>query len=289
MSFWSWVAGKFTGPAGVRPNSAPIMAEPHERGFEYEFRHPDDPEYVIRINQRPPRGLPRKVAEFVAVAGITQPDALPNAQAFVCGSGRSVELRRVPEHPVDPNAIAVIGHWSEGNIERSGRLGFLPADVAAQIYNKEQGALIGASLKVIYAPIQKRSPGLRLDIWAPRKRAGHTSEQPRQDLQVPTDPVERNLLGMDLEAEGFIDNAIECYEANVRDGFHGNHPYDRLAVIFRRRRDAASEIAVLKRAIEVFSQLQTSLRSDVAPKLEKFRHRLRSASERSTDSSKALD
>ena len=97
---------------------------------------------------------------------------MPDAQAFICGSGRSVELRRVPEHPVDPNAIAVIGHWSEDDMERSGRLGFLPADVVAQIYNKEQGALIGATLKVIYTPIQKRNPGLRLDIWAPRKRAG---------------------------------------------------------------------------------------------------------------------
>jgi DNA polymerase III subunit epsilon len=96
----------------------------------------------------------------------------------------------------------------------------------------------------------------------------------RQKSHIPDDPVERNLLGIELESDGFIDSAIECYQANVRDGFDGNHPYDRLAVILRRRRDAAGEIAVLTRAIEVFSQLQSSSRSDVAPKLEKFKQRL---------------
>ncbi len=99
---------------------------------------------------------------------------------------------------------------------------------------------------------------------------------------MPTDPVKRNQWGMELEAEGLIDNAIECYEANVRDGFEGNYPYDRLAVIFHRRRDAARETAVLTRAIDVFSQLETSKRSDVALKLEKFRQRLRRISPQST-------
>jgi DNA polymerase III epsilon subunit-like protein len=97
----------------------------------------------------------------------------------------------------------------------------------------------------------------------------------RQNSRILTDPVERNLLGMELEADGQTDLAIGCYQANVREGFEGNHPYDRLAVIFRRRKDVPSEVAVLTRAIEVFSQLRASSRSDVAAKLEKFRHRLR--------------
>jgi len=194
MSFWLWLAGRISGRAGARPNPAPIMTDPYARGFENEFRLPHDPEYVIRINQRAPRGLPRKVAEFVAVRGITQSDALPNAQGFVCSSGRSLELRRVPEHPIDPNAIAVIGHWRDGDIQRSGCLGYIPADVAAQISNEEQGAPIGATIKVIYLPALGRSPGLRLDIWAPRRRtvqsAGSyspsTRGRPRRDRN--TDP-----------------------------------------------------------------------------------------------------
>jgi DNA polymerase III epsilon subunit family exonuclease len=96
----------------------------------------------------------------------------------------------------------------------------------------------------------------------------------RKNSCIPTDPVERNLLGMELEADGEIDTAIECYQANVRDGFDGTHPYDRLAIIYRRRKDVASEVAVLTRAIEVLSHLPTSSRSDVAAKLEKMKKRL---------------
>jgi hypothetical protein len=97
------------------------------------------------------------------------------------------------------------------------------------------------------------------------------------EIAIPSDPVERNLRGRELEREGFVENAIEFYQANVRDGFEGSFPYDRLAVIFRQRGYLASEIAVLNRAIEVFSALQNSPRTDVSPKLAQFMTRLSSA------------
>lgn len=261
------------------------MADPFARGVEAEFRLPDDPEHVIRINQPHPPGLVRKLAEFVAVVGTTQPNTSPAVYSFICGSNRHVELQRMPEHEVDHNAIAVIGHWREEDIEQHGQLGYVPADVAAQLRNGEQDTVIGATLKAIYLPVSEKSAGLRLDIWAPRRRSERAKEQHHcPDVQVPSDPVERNLRGMELESEGLMDNAIECYEANLRDGFGGNHPYDRLAIIFRRRGDVAREIGVLKRAIEVFEQLQNSRRSDVAPKLERFRQRLHGLIERSKES-----
>ena len=102
-----------------------------------------------------------------------------------------------------------------------------------------------------------------------------------QNSLIPVDTVGRNLLGMELEANGQIDSAVECYQANVREGFEGNYPYDRLAVIFRRRKDSTSEAAVLTRAIEVFASLQSRSRSDMAPKLEKFKRRLRHVLDRS--------
>ncbi len=120
--------------------------------------------------------------------------------------------------------------------------------------------------------VDERTPKTREDLVSSRMRTY------LQCSRIPTDAAERNLLGIELEADGLIDNAIECYEANVRDGFEGNHPYDRLAVIFRRRKEPAREMAVLTRAVEVFSQLHSSPRSDVAPKLEKFRQRLHRAS-----------
>jgi tetratricopeptide (TPR) repeat protein len=100
--------------------------------------------------------------------------------------------------------------------------------------------------------------------------------QPEREAQ--NDQVERNLRGRELEREGLIDDAIELYQANVRGGFDGDWPYYRLAVIYRGRKDYASEIAILERAVEVFEALvEMSPRSDVQPKLAKFRERLRKA------------
>jgi hypothetical protein len=275
MSFWSKILRKTTDPVPVQWRPAPIIAEPYARGVEAEFRLPDDPEHVVRINQKPPRGLSRKIEGFVPVAGIARPERTSVVQSFIHGTNRRVELQRTPDNLVDPNAIAVIGHWREGDNELSGQLGYLPAEVAAQISKELEGALIGATLKVIYVPLPGRSPGLRLDIWAPRRKLTQVETQPyQQDVRVPSDAVERNLLGMRLEKEGLIENAIVCYEENVREGFSGNHPYDRLAVIFRKRGDRTREIAVLKRGIEVFEQLVGSGRSDVVAKLERFRQRL---------------
>lgn len=84
--------------------------------------------------------------------------------------------------------------------------------------------------------------------------------------------LERNLQGIDLEKKGAVDQAVDLYELNVLEGFVGNHPYDRLAVIYRKRKQHGEEQRVLERAIEVFSHLaRTSPRQDVEPKLERFR------------------
>jgi DNA polymerase-3 subunit epsilon len=122
---------------------------------------------------------------------------------------------------------------------------------------------------------------------APKRPAPRFPEQPqRRDIVIPTDPVVRNIMGIALEKEGFIDNAIECYKANAQEGFEGNHPYDRLAIIYRRRGDVDKELAVLRRAIEVFEGIQSSPRPDVGPKLAAFRQRylatLAKASDRGT-------
>jgi hypothetical protein len=156
----------------------------------------------------------------------------------------------------------------------SGRLGYIPTSVAAEIATLGSETLISATIKVIYAPAPGRTLGIRLDVWGPRQRVVRAEEQPYAgDVAVPTGAVERNLKGIELEAQGLIDNAIECYEANVRDGFDGNHPYDRLGIIHRRRGEVNKELAVLQRAMSVFEGLQGSARSDVGPKLAAFRQR----------------
>lgn len=86
--------------------------------------------------------------------------------------------------------------------------------------------------------------------------------------------VSRNLKGIKLEKLGLIDKAIELYIENVNANFEGNHPYDRLAIIYRKRRQYDREIAVLEKAIWVFENIVFQERSDRVHKLEKFRTRL---------------
>ena len=56
--------------------------------------------------------------------------------------------------------------------------------------------------------------------------------------------VSCNLKGIDLERSGRIKEAIELYEANVRDWFDGTHPYERLRIIYTREGRFADAIRV---------------------------------------------
>lgn len=86
--------------------------------------------------------------------------------------------------------------------------------------------------------------------------------------------VERNLLGRQLEKEGKIDEAIKLYEENIKEGFDGNFPYDRLAIIYRKQKKKEDEIRVLNCAIYVFENIVYQQRGDRIPKLNKFKERL---------------
>ncbi len=81
----------------------------------------------------------------------------------------------------------------------------------------------------------------------------------------------RNLDGMTLEKQGKVEEAIILYEANIREGFEGSHPYDRLAVIYSKRKDYLNERRVLEKAIYVFKKLK---RADVPVKLARYETRL---------------
>ncbi len=90
-----------------------------------------------------------------------------------------------------------------------------------------------------------------------------------------SEQVDRNIKGIKKEKLKKVDEAIIEYEKNIKDGFEGNHPYDRLAIIYRKRKEYMNEIRALERGIEVFSILEkTTKRLDVTPKLTNFKLRL---------------
>ncbi len=86
--------------------------------------------------------------------------------------------------------------------------------------------------------------------------------------------LERNLKGIESEKLGKIDEAIELYERNIEENFDGNHPYDRLSKIYRKKKDLINEKRVLVKAIYVFENIVYSQRSDRLPKLKRFKDRL---------------
>lgn len=59
-------------------------------------------------------------------------------------------------------------------------------------------------------------------------------------------------IGIDLEKEGMIDEAIKIYEKSIIPKLPMNHPYERLAILYRKKKDYENEIRVIKIAIEVF-------------------------------------
>ena len=94
--------------------------------------------------------------------------------------------------------------------------------------------------------------------------------------------VDRNTKGTEFEKTGHIERALELYEINKSENFQGNHPYDRLAIIYSKQGRVEDEIRVLNKAILVFEKLICRNREDLIPKLEKFKKRLVAANKKNS-------
>lgn len=72
-----------------------------------------------------------------------------------------------------------------------------------------------------------------------------------------------NNLGIQYEKEGDIDAAIEVYEKNTLLNYPATHSYERLMVLYRKRKEYSKEIAVIEKAIELFSD-ENERRAEIA-------------------------
>lgn len=75
----------------------------------------------------------------------------------------------------------------------------------------------------------------------------------RIDLLL-NETARRNNEGIALEKEGRVDEAISIYEENIADGYPATHSFDRLVVLYRKKKDAENEKRVIHRAFEVFGE-----------------------------------
>lgn len=64
-----------------------------------------------------------------------------------------------------------------------------------------------------------------------------------------------NNRGIELEKAGLIDEAIKVYEDNIKgDCYPATHSFERLMVLYRRRKDYSNEIRVIEKAVSVFAK-----------------------------------
>lgn len=92
------------------------------------------------------------------------------------------------------------------------------------------------------------------------------------------DKEERNyqdvMKGIEYEKKGDTENAIKMYEKLIKHKFDGSHPYDRLMILYRKRKDYISEERVLLQAISMFTKITNDGRCDGPSKLERYKKRL---------------
>ena len=84
--------------------------------------------------------------------------------------------------------------------------------------------------------------------------------------------VNRNVEGKALERAREIDKAIELYEANVTDWCIGTHPYERLRVIYSKKKRYSEAIRVCKTFVKILGAFikQGSQRGDLRKVREEF-------------------
>lgn len=85
-----------------------------------------------------------------------------------------------------------------------------------------------------------------------------------------------NNQGAQFEKENRIDEAVAIYEKAIQIDYPASYPYDRLMVIYRRRKDYANEARVIKAAISMCEKVisEHPERIGYLKYLDKYRNRL---------------
>lgn len=204
-------------------------------------------------------------------------------ETFARGKNQDVYLKASPTNSYDVNAIEV--HGTVGNFlgPRSMLLGYIPAPIAEVIADESLTTSIAPRLRNVYLG-DFGGAIIEIDLIGPKSKFKSLKiNQARKEVEasfedgvfrIPRDNVDKNYLGMSCEDAGETDLAIQCYEACIKGRFDGNHPFDRLLAIYRKRKDSENELRIVHKAIRVFERVTKSGRSDGPSKLAKYQLRL---------------
>ena len=95
----------------------------------------------------------------------------------------------------------------------------------------------------------------------------------------------RNAIGEQKESEGKFEDAIRLYETNVEEGANTLFPYERLSILYKRRRDSANEQRIIKKAIKKLQERSSTRPLDnyLYNMLNSFQRRLADLTDEPTD------
>jgi hypothetical protein len=92
------------------------------------------------------------------------------------------------------------------------------------------------------------------------------------EYSISREMLYRNQTGSQLEKSGSVDKAVSLYESNIDDWFSGDHPYERLRIIYTRRGQTGEAVRVCEAFISMADELISlgSPRGDLPIKRDRF-------------------
>ena len=152
---------------GLAPKDkvAPVIQSPADRETDKDYRYADDPAFVIRVEQKFPEGMPKKVSADVDIDGLFRANFKEAVAGFILGEKRRIKLAVDDKSKSEPKPVKVIGAWKDhkGN-SQEGQLGWLPNRVMPEIeiFLKKP---LGGTVKFMSKPRKGGPPKITIDIW----------------------------------------------------------------------------------------------------------------------------
>lgn len=206
---------------------------------------PSDRSYQHYLNDLQPAGIHLRKDEAIA---------------FISGSDQLLESEREPHNPHDSHALAIYGVSTHSGREVRRKLGYLDASLSAEF--AAVGLLDLVAPVLDYAAVSPNGwvtvifhlDGPVSEVKRYREYIAHQTIQAYREeagSSLPRGGLAKTELGGALERVGEYDDAIECYEAEIRSRDPAPHPFRRLLVIYGKLKKVDDQIRVCKRALRV--------------------------------------
>jgi len=241
-----------------------------------------DSKYQEWIAQFDPENSTEKLRSFhTKVAGVTyNNEDGSNRQKIIsqCKVGEKLMLIPDPTNKYDENAVKICRINGQ-------QIGHLNANLAYEIKEliEKYKSRVDATISDITG---QKTNGVNLLIqkYNIKNRPKQKKKEPVSEKQYdPTfimhrNSFERSMQAKDLEDKGYLDNAIEMYETIVDRSFNAPFSYNRLAIIYRKRKEFDKEITVINKLIKMYENSKAE-KEYVQPQIDKLQKRLQKAIE----------